>query len=57
MSDYRDIALWVEQDSDASVIVCEQGVAFIPNAAGQELVGAFGRAAVERGRALLGFAP
>lgn len=42
-----------EDDFGCSAIRCPNGVAFIPNFGGQELVGAAERVAIEIGRALL----
>ena len=53
MSDYRDVAQWLEADYPTSTIVCEHGIAIVPNDPDCELPAAFGRAAVEHGRTLL----
>jgi hypothetical protein len=56
VSDYRDIALWCENGYPTSTVMTENGPCLIPNFGHQEWVMAFARAAIERGRVLLGVA-
>lgn len=46
----------VDGRSESKVLTLPHSVALVPNYGEQELVGAFGRAAVEAGRKALGFA-